>query len=213
MHHRFTISVLGASALWVAGCAAGADPAPATETLTAEPEGKPWKAAAKAACADAAEGDACAFEHGGDTIEGTCLPSRKDGALKCKSERHMHKHGKHGKHKRGWHKHMAEAKQACAESAEGDACSFETERGTKEGICRPSRRDEGTLVCRRVPPPEAKEACADKAEGDECSFETDRGTKEGVCAVSRHDDAMVCKHRHRGRHGRGGHHGRSHRGE
>jgi hypothetical protein len=166
MHHRFAISVLGASALWVAGCASGADPAPATETLTAEPQGD--------------------------------------------SKRHMHKRGKH---KRGWHKLMAEAKQACAESAEGDACSFETERGTKGGICRPSRREEGVLVCRKVPPPEAKEACADKAEGDECSFETERGTKEGVCAVSRHDDALVCKHRHRGRHGRDGHRGRSHRGE
>jgi hypothetical protein len=171
MHHRFTISILGASALWVAGCASGPDPAPATEPLTAEPEGK--------------------------------------------SERHMHKHGKHkrGWHKRGWHKHMAEAKQACAESAEGDACSFETKRGTKEGICRPSRREEGGLICRRVPPPEAKEACAGKDEGDECSFETDRGTREGVCAISRHDDAMVCRHRHHGRHGRDGHRGRSHREE
>ena len=125
-----------------------------------------------------------------------------------------------------------QAIEACAESEEGAACSFEGRRGNAEGTCTTCPRTEG-LVCtpegrgwgrgkagrhgrhgrrgHRGPPPQAVEACAESAEGATCSFEGRRGAAEGTCATCPRTEGLVCTPEGRGW-GRGHHGSRGRRG-
>lgn len=88
------------------------------------------------ACADQTEGSDCKVEFHGRTIEGKCVAGPdEDDPLACMPA---------GGRPPG---PPPEAFDACAESAEGDACSVELRDHTVEGTCQMDRSDDSLLVC------------------------------------------------------------------
>lgn len=80
----------------------------------------------------------------------------------------------------------AEAYEACAARAAGDACQVTLGDRTIDGECRADPHDDGgALVCMPErppgPPPEAIEACSGKAAGDACEVAHDGHTLAGTC--------------------------------
>lgn len=106
---------------------------------------------ALAACAEAAEGEHCAFTaRNGMDLEGRCGAS-PHGEMVCRPDNAPTGEG-HGRHHRG---PPPQAFDACAELDEGAVCSFANLRGdTMEGVC--AQLSEGQLACRPGLRPQAE---------------------------------------------------------
>ena len=110
--------------------------------------------AALDACASRSRDAACSFSGpNGEAVSGTCVAP--EGLPLACMPAHPPRHGRH-------HGPPPEAIQACADTAEGDACAVDTPRGTREGVCdRLPAHDggEGVLACRpsdMEPPPDRR---------------------------------------------------------
>ena len=93
------------------------------------------------------------------------------------------------------HKPPPAAYDACADSAQGDACQVRFADQTIDGMCVPDRED-GTLFCMPEHPPRPPHAAFDACEGkhaaDSCSV-TRMGHSEPGSCVATPDQQLVCR--------------------
>lgn len=90
-----------------------------------------------------------------------------------------------------------EAIEACANRAEGDACSVTFGDRTMDGTCRKGPNGDGSLACAPKappgPPPEAIRACANLSKGDACKVTLGDRTLDGTCVTGPHgDEPLAC---------------------